>query len=170
MFIWILFKIIKEFVQVTDCCFKITVHPTCRLIQNLILVYLPAPRRCSPGSRCDAAPERGAAGPESREGETSVGSRLVGRESAARPPPGDPARGGGSPEPAPDRPARAPRFPGSPAPCAVPAAPGAPPPPRLPPQPQLARPGPRCRMGLPLRGPVAARTDTAPLVWGQDDS
>lgn len=29
---WIPFKIIKEFVQITDCCFKITFHPICRLI------------------------------------------------------------------------------------------------------------------------------------------
>lgn len=37
---WILFKIIEKSVQVTDCCFKVTVHSTCRLIQNLILVWL----------------------------------------------------------------------------------------------------------------------------------
>lgn len=51
-----------------------------------------------------------------------------------------------------------------------PAAPGAPRRRGFSPQPQLARPGPQCRMGLLLRGPVAARTDTAPLVWGQDAS
>lgn len=50
------------------------------------------------------------------------------------------------------------------------AAPGTLPRRAFPPQPQLVWPGPKCRMGLPLRGPVAARTDTAPLVWGQDDS
>lgn len=49
-------------------------------------------------------------------------------------------------------------------------APGALPRRGFPPRPQLVWPGPKCRMGLPLRGPVAARTDTAPLVWGQDDS
>lgn len=43
-----------------------------------------------------------------------------------------------------------------------------PPQPGFPPQPQLVWPGPKGRMGLPLRGPVAARADTAPLVWGQD--
>lgn len=34
----------------------------------------------------------------------------------------------------------------------------------------LVWPGPKCRMGLPIRGPVATRTDTAPLIWDQDTS
>ncbi|VTJ85469.1 Hypothetical predicted protein [Marmota monax] len=34
----------------------------------------------------------------------------------------------------------------------------------------LVWPGPEYRMGLSLRGPVATRTDTAPLVWVHDAS
>lgn len=50
------------------------------------------------------------------------------------------------------------------------ATPGAPPRRGFPLQTLLVWPGLKCRMGLPLRGPVAARTDTAPLVWGQETS
>lgn len=41
---------------------------------------------------------------------------------------------------------------------------------RSPLQPQLVWPGPKHRMGLPLQGPLAAKTDTVPLLWGQDAS
>lgn len=109
------------------------------------------------------------------------------RGAIRRPPPGDPARGGGSPELAPGLSLAGLRHPrkfvpllsaGSPAATRTPDRPlelqvppdYSSPTIRVSLTALLVWPGPKCRMGLPIRGPVAARTDTAPLIWGQDTS
>lgn len=89
------------------------------------------------------------------------------RGAIRRPPPGDPARGGGSPELAPGLSLAGHRHPRKFVPLLSAGSPAAR---RVSLTALLVWPGPKCRMGLPIRGPVAARTDTAPLIWGQDTS